>query len=120
MAQSYRTLSREQLERILDAEAPRNDQREGGYALVNVLDRDAYEKEHIPGSINIPRARIQDFARRFDRSKNIIVYCASVDCAISPRTASDLSQRGFERVYEYEGGMKEWKAAKNPVAGKLS
>jgi rhodanese-related sulfurtransferase len=109
------TLSREELRDRLRSEQPENEDPRSGYALVNVLGEDAFREEHIPASINIPKGEEDEFERRFEKSKEIVVYCASPDCDASPSVARNLAERGFENVLDYEAGMSEWKDAGYPV-----
>ena len=47
-----------------------------GAQLVEVLPREEYEEEHLPGAINIPIPRIDKEARdRLDPNRPVIVYC---------------------------------------------
>ena len=48
-------------------------------ALVDVLPAEAYASGHIPGSISLPLAQINERARHLlrDPSQEIVVYCAS-------------------------------------------
>lgn len=115
---TYETMTRQELEQRLKQEKPDNEDRKSGYALVNVLDPEAFEDEHIPNSINIPKKRIDAFQQRFDKSKEIVVYCASPECTASPDTARELARRGFVNVFDYEKGMSDWKEAGEPVAGR--
>lgn len=112
----YATIEREQLQRKLESSSPENEDSRKGFALVNVLGRDAFEEERIPGSINIPKGREEDFEKRFDHGKEIILYCASPSCDASPKVAAELTRRGFRRVVDYEAGMSDWKEAGNQVA----
>ena len=41
--------------------------------------------------------------------------CASFECHASPMAAKRLDQMGYKNVYDYEGGMKDWKGAGYPV-----
>jgi rhodanese-related sulfurtransferase len=117
MVHGYTPLTRGQLETALNAGPPENDKRNEGYALVNVLGEDQFQREHIPGSINIPGEQLDEFERRFDKEKKIVVYCASPDCSASNQAAKALSESGFEHVYDYEGGMSDWREAGRPVEG---
>jgi rhodanese-related sulfurtransferase len=46
----------------------------------------------------------------------VVVYCGSFNCALSPRAAEILkSRRGFKKVIDYEGGLKDWTQARYPV-----
>jgi phage shock protein E len=47
-----------------------------GAQLVEVLKPQEYEKEHLPGAINIPLKQLDnETARVLDRSRPVIVYC---------------------------------------------
>jgi rhodanese-related sulfurtransferase len=49
---------------------------ERGAQLVEVLPREEYEEEHLPGAINLPLRRLEAEARRvLDPSRPVIVYC---------------------------------------------
>lgn len=108
-------VSTEELESKLSSSAPDNESKDSGFALVNVLPPDSYIQEHIPFSINIDKDHILEFARRFGREKEIIVYCASPECDAAPKVADILSSGGFVNVLDYAGGMHEWKKAGNEV-----
>ena len=49
---------------------------ERGGQLVDVLEPAAYEKEHIPGAINIPLRSLAKKAGTLRRDDPVIVYCA--------------------------------------------
>lgn len=110
-----KTISREQLKKLLAEVKPDNKDRHKGYALVYVLDYKSYLDEHIPGSINIVRGHEAEFERHFDKAKEIIVYCESRECGASGSVAQTLGESGFENVIEYEGGMLDWKSDGNQL-----
>jgi rhodanese-related sulfurtransferase len=115
MSQSYSTISRRQLEQKLNVNPPANEDRQQGYALVNVLGKDAFDAAHIPQSINIPLGQEALFEQHFAKDKEIVVYCASPNCDASPKVAQALADRGFTWVLDYEGGISDWKNAGNKV-----
>lgn len=99
------TLSKLDLKRM-------NEQEHEDFVLINVLSPEAFNESHIRTSINIPLKR-DDFtemvalvAGRKDRK--VVVYCASSECDASPKAAKKLEDAGFTRVYDYEGGTKDW------------
>jgi rhodanese-related sulfurtransferase len=97
-------LNKEQLEKKLEG---------GDAVLINVLPRAKFEKQHIPGSVNVP-VDAGDFIRQAERkiddhNQDIIVYCASFDCPASTEAAEKLEKAGYKRVYDFKGGMQEWK-----------
>jgi rhodanese-related sulfurtransferase len=47
-----------------------------GAQLVEVLPREEYEDEHLPGAMNIPLKQLnRETAQQLDRSRPVIVYC---------------------------------------------
>ena len=49
---------------------------EEGAQLVDVLPREEYEEEHLPGAINIPLKELdRKTIARFNRDAPVIVYC---------------------------------------------
>ena len=47
-----------------------------GAALVEVLSREDYDKEHIAGAINIPLKELnRETVNQLDRHQPVIVYC---------------------------------------------
>jgi rhodanese-related sulfurtransferase len=113
--EAFATITTQQLLEMFEIEQPNNEHRERGYALVNVLRPEAFEREHIPGSINIPLGSDDQFEQRFAKDKEIIVYCASSDCDASTKVAQELARRGFHRVKDYEEDLRDWKERDNIV-----
>lgn len=111
------TIDLAELKQKLVQQEPNNESRSEGYALVNVLSPESFREKHIPGSINIPKTQLEELARRFDKSKEIIVYCASFSCSAGPDAAKALRGRGLANVRDYAGGIKEWEEAGNRVEG---
>lgn len=84
--------------------------------IINVLPKEDFNEEHIPGSINIPVSGEEDFVQKVEalvtnKSRKIVVYCASKECPASEQAAEKLDKAGFSYVLDFEGGMKEWKNA---------
>lgn len=112
MATQYETIGLERLKGFLD---------DNDAEVINVLGTDQFEKQHIPGSWNAP-VDAEDFGdlireRVPDRETPIAVYCADEDCGASPRAAKKLTEMGFDNVFDFEGGMKEWVDAGLDVEG---
>ncbi len=100
-----KTLTRDELKRM-------NEQDHEDFVLVNVLPPEAFRKQHIRTSVNVPVKR-EDFAEVVesiagDKDRKIVVYCANFDCDASPKAAKKLEDAGFKRVYDYEGGTEDW------------
>lgn len=87
------------------------------FVLINVLPRDAFNAQHIRTSINIPLEE-EDFTQKVEavagsKERKIVVYCASFDCDASSQAANHLEAAGFTQVYDYEGGMQDWREQKS-------
>jgi rhodanese-related sulfurtransferase len=103
------TVTRDQLKTALD---------EGrDMILVESLSPQSYEKEHLPGAINVPRERVRELAPRLlpDKDAEIVVYCANTECQSSLQTAQALEGLGYTRVTDYEAGKQDWIEAGLPV-----
>ena len=102
------TISAIQLRRMIDGNE--------AFELINVLPETDFQKEHIPGSMNIPVAD-SDFVSRVedrvggDKNHKIVVYCASTQCDASSKAAGKLEKAGFSNILRYEAGMQGWKDA---------
>lgn len=99
------TISREELYNKL---------RSSNIQIVNVLGHDHDDLGMIAGSTRIPLDEIEQRLNEFDRTKEIVVYCAGPSCPASREAAEKLAQRGYD-VKAYEGGIEEWKSAGLPM-----
>ncbi|WP_163559691.1 rhodanese-like domain-containing protein [Halomonas sp. NO4] len=89
-----------------------NETEHDDFVLINVLPRDAFNKQHIRTSINIP-VKDANFVEKVEdvvgsKERKVVVYCANFDCDASPKAAKQLEEAGFTQVYDYEGGTQDW------------
>lgn len=89
------------------------------FVLVNVLDKESFEKERICGSINIPVAEIGDAVQRIKRDETVIVHCLGTECTASEAAANELVKLRFRDVRRFTGGIEEWKKEGFCLEGKL-
>jgi rhodanese-related sulfurtransferase len=80
--------------------------------LINVLPREKFKKQHIPGSVNIP-IDAPDFIRQIERkvegrNQDVVVYCAGFKCDASTQAAEKLKAAGYKKIYDFKGGIEEW------------
>ena len=86
--------------------------------IVDVLGEDHYRREHIKGAISLPLGKIDKYAdRRLRRDERIVVYCTDITCHAGEKAADKLAAKGFPRVYDYAGGLEDYKQAGLPVEG---
>ena len=79
--------------------------------LVDARDRVQYEREHIPGAINISYVAIRPGAQLPPRDARVVVYCSDADCPISEYAYRSLQSLGFTEVYDMRAGLAGWKTA---------
>ncbi len=93
---------------------------ERGAQLVEVLPREEYEEQHIPGAVSHPLKDL-DVARseQLDRAKPVVVYCWDALCDMSPRAATWLEQLGFD-AYDYALSKVDWMAHGLPMEGAVA
>jgi len=91
------------------------------FVLVDVRGREAFDKAHVPGAINIPhRTMTRERMAQFAASTLFVVYCAGPHCNGANRAAVRLARLGY-RVKEMIGGVTGWQdegfAFEQPLAG---
>ena len=77
--------------------------------LVDARSSEAFQREHIPGAINIPhRTMTAESTRHIDRGALVVTYCDGIGCNGSTKGALNMLKLGF-RVKELMGGLDWWK-----------
>jgi len=68
-----------------------------------------FEREHIPGAINIPhRTMSEDSTAHLDKELLYVTYCDGIGCNASTKGALNMVNLGFQ-VKELIGGLDWWK-----------
>lgn len=68
-----------------------------------------FNREHIPGAINIPhREMTAENTAHLDKNVLYVTYCDGIGCNASTRGAINLTKLGF-KVKELIGGIEWWK-----------
>jgi rhodanese-related sulfurtransferase len=103
------SITRDELRRLLDSGEP--------LQLVEALPPAYYEREHLPGAINLPHDQVDELASALlpDRSVPVVVYCANGPCQNSGIAARRLEALGYTDVRDYELGKQDWIEAGLPV-----
>jgi len=104
-----RTIDREELRTLIDAD--------NGVIVLEALPPMYYDREHLPGAINLPHDRVDELAPVLvpDRASPVVVYCANRPCSNSTVAANRLTALGYTDVREYAGGKEDWISAGLPV-----
>jgi rhodanese-related sulfurtransferase len=77
--------------------------------VVDARSAQNYQKQHIPGAINLPhRTMTKEATGHLDRAALYVVYCDGIGCNASTHGALNLARLGFQ-VKELLGGLDWWK-----------
>jgi rhodanese-related sulfurtransferase len=77
--------------------------------LIDTRSPEAYQKEHIPGAINIPHRKMsEETTKHLDKEILVVTYCDGIGCNASTKGALNMVKLGF-RVKELMGGLDWWK-----------
>jgi glyoxylase-like metal-dependent hydrolase (beta-lactamase superfamily II)/rhodanese-related sulfurtransferase len=103
-------MSLEELQRRLDGGS--ND-----LIVLDVRERDEYDRAHIPGAQHLPRGQLELRVNEAlpDPTLRILVCCEFG--RISTLAAATLREMGFQRAIALDGGMKAWREAGYRVEG---
>ena len=77
--------------------------------VIDARSPESFQREHIPGAINIPhRMMSAESTSTLDRAALIVTYCDGIGCNGSTKGAINMLNLGF-RVKELMGGLDWWK-----------
>ena len=91
----------------------------GGGILVDVRDRDDYQKGQAQGAINLPYHGFEEaypaFANKVSKKEHLFLYCYGTQCGLSARVAKRLLVLGFKNLTIIEHGFEAWKKSDLPI-----
>jgi sulfur-carrier protein adenylyltransferase/sulfurtransferase len=76
------------------------------FELIDVREQDEYDLCHINGSRLIPLSQLRSRVRELDVTSEYVFYCHTGER--SDRAVNFLSQLGFKRAKNLEGGIDAW------------
>jgi rhodanese-related sulfurtransferase len=101
----------------LDEAATKFQQRDA--VFIDARDLEDYEYGRIKGAISFPYDYMEDYWDRvvpgLSRDKQYIIYCSGTECELSLFMARELVYNGFEKVFVFYGGWREWERAGLPI-----
>ncbi len=77
------------------------------FVLIDVRSPEAFAKEHIVGSINVPLKELIDWTSNLP--KYLSIYLISEEGKESDAAAQMLRKKGFSECVSVVGGLKEWR-----------
>lgn len=87
--------------KIKNIEIPQLQERKDEFIIVDVREKEEFEKSHIKGAINIPTNKIDP--EDFKNKNKYLIYCRSGNRAKS--VVKNLQKQGLENIYYLEGSM---------------
>lgn len=88
--------------------------RKGLVTVLDVRPPDEYAAGHVPGAINVPMEKLEDYLAKLPKKREIVAYCRGPYCLMSFEAVAMLRERGLN-ARRLEDGFPEWKAAGLPV-----
>jgi glyoxylase-like metal-dependent hydrolase (beta-lactamase superfamily II)/rhodanese-related sulfurtransferase len=87
----------------------------GELLILDVREREAFGRGHIPGARLLPRGQLELRVNEElpDPTRRILAYCELGQ--ISTFAAATLRDMGYQRAVALDGGMQAWRAAGYPV-----
>ena len=103
--------------RVTAAEATLLINREDAQVL-DVRDSGEFARGHLHDAVNIPAGKIGERAEEVDklRGKPLIVCCETG--VRSAKVVAELQKKGFEKVFNLDGGVGAWERANLPLTKK--
>lgn len=86
------------------------------FSLVDVREPDEYEFCSLPGSTLIPLGEIANRYVELDSSRKTVVMCRSG--GRSAQAVEILQEKGFQNIYNLEGGILAWSDRIDPSVPK--
>lgn len=91
---------------------------EPALTIVDVREREEFNKERITGAVSMPSDTLLEVARgSLEPSRDIYVYGETEEK--TAEAVSALREAGFQYVSHLEGGIAGWKAISGPIEGSL-
>lgn len=104
--EGFRRISVDELKPLFDR---------GEVTIIDVRTADQYAQSHIPGSLQIPLARIDGEAQYLPKDKLIVAYCSCPAEESSGQAAQILTYRGVTNVAALTGGIEAWQRRSWPT-----
>lgn len=104
------------IKKVDSAQALKEKMASSDVVVIHALDAENFKKAHVPGATNVDYEQMTVEMLPADKSRPVIFYCAGPGCPVSKMAARKAASWGYEEVWVFEGGIKEWKAAGMEVA----
>ncbi len=85
-------------------------QADGKTLFVDARPERVFAKSTIPGSVNVPDNKFEEFKHLLpaDKNETFVVYCGGYECVKSHIVAEEAMKLGYKKPLIYAGGLPEW------------
>lgn len=88
---------------------------EPALTILDVRDRESFNKGHIMGAMPMPLERLLDGAQTIDKGRDIYIYGSTDED--TAQAVTKLNEAGFRNVAKLRGGLEAWKAIAGSTEG---
>lgn len=99
----------------LDGLAARLQEKRNDFVVLDVRERDAYARGHVPGARHLPRGQLELKIDQTFPNPDLEILTVCELGMISTLAAATLRELGFRRAVALDGGMKSWREGGYPV-----
>ncbi|MBL8810825.1 MAG: hypothetical protein JNM43_11660 [Planctomycetaceae bacterium] len=82
--------------------------------FIDARTEEAFGRFHLPNAVSIPIdstfSRLVNSIARLPKSAKYVFYCQSEGCRWADSIANQVFMRGFDDIFIYRGGVREWQA----------
>jgi glyoxylase-like metal-dependent hydrolase (beta-lactamase superfamily II)/rhodanese-related sulfurtransferase len=99
----------------LDELATRLGQKRNDFVVLDVREREAYARGHVPGALHLPRGQLELKVDQSFPDPDVEILAVCELGRISTLAAATLRELGFRRAVALDGGMKSWREGGYPL-----
>jgi rhodanese-related sulfurtransferase len=85
--------------------------------ILDVRSLEQFNAGHLPTAINVPLMELAGKLATLPKDKTLVTYCSNLTCALAPKAALALAEKGF-KVMELSGGIATWTEYGFPIEKK--
>lgn len=103
IAADYGVIDHKEMKNLVDSDTH-------NFMLVDARNPEEYREAHIPGAVNMPQKKFDDFVGLLpaDKTMMLIYYCNGIKCGKSKKAAKQAIALGYTNVHVYAEGMPVW------------
>lgn len=88
--------------------------RKGLVTVLDVRPPEEYAAGHVPGAVNVPLNKLEDYLEQLEPEQEIVAYCRGPHCVLAFDAVAQLRKKGL-KARRLEDGFPEWEVAGLPV-----